>query len=691
MTLNDIIMGFQYYRAPTPAKTEWKKDLKKISKDGYNTVKFWIQWRYNEPKEGQFYFDDIDELMDLARKNGLKAVLNIILDVSPTWFIRDYPEASMITASGERLEGYATEYRQIGGVPGPCLNSEKGDFFKKRFVKKCAERYANHQALLVWDVWNEPELTVGIYREPRPETLVCYCDSCKKAFSSYLKEKYVSIEKLNEVWGRNYADFDEVELPKRRGTTADMIDWRVFFCDTVTNDFRKRVECVKQYDKIHPVMCHTVPIPLFNSISCCSDDFNIAKYGDLVGNSVGSNPLAADMMKSVACGKSVINSEIHACYGSSLNGFRLPDTNDMLRHIFIPMAHGSKGFLFWQYRPEILGNEAPAWGMVGLKGEETKRNELLKSLYSEITARADVVKDFRSASGEVAIYHDKANEIYCWEASFGTELYDNSLIGAYELFYKNNYAVDFISADDFGKKLKKYRTVYFPSTFLFDEDKTNELLNYAEAGGTVIVEALFAVENQKTGRHCFSIPGCGISEILGVETEEFYSSTMIENGYDGKVFTKADGDKVPFFSQNRQLSGAKYLVKTTFGNGRILASFESGAPAVVEYKTGKGRFVLINTLFAYGYKKYGTDNDLSFIRSVVGQPKAYERFSSEAGLRVDFIEKNGRGFIVFDNTSPSDKTAEISVGYEKILGKCVKTQKGFKVSGNNTAVVLLGK
>ena len=166
-------MGFQYYRAPTPDKTLWAKDLEKIASDGYNTVKYWIQWRWNEPEEGKFYFDDIDELMDLAEKNGLKVVLNIILDVSPIWLIKDYPESAMITANGVRAEGFATEYRQIGGVPGPCFNWGKGDVLQKRFISECVKRYALHPALLMWDVWNEPELSVGIYRDPQPETLLC--------------------------------------------------------------------------------------------------------------------------------------------------------------------------------------------------------------------------------------------------------------------------------------------------------------------------------------------------------------------------------------------------------------------------------------------------------------------------------------------------------------------------------------
>ena len=130
-----IPFGFQYYRAPTPARSEWARDLQKIANDGYNTVKFWIQWRWNEPRQGEYFFDDIDELMDLSHRFGLKVVLNIILDVSPVWLIRDYPDSAMISAKGETVKEYATEYRQIGGVPGPCFHHKEAKRLKLRFVE----------------------------------------------------------------------------------------------------------------------------------------------------------------------------------------------------------------------------------------------------------------------------------------------------------------------------------------------------------------------------------------------------------------------------------------------------------------------------------------------------------------------------------------------------------------------------
>ena len=687
MKVDFIPMGFQYYRAPTPARSEWDKDLANIKKWGYNTVKYWIQWRWSEPKQGVYDFSDIDELMDLAYKHGLKVVLNTILEVSPVWLDRDYPDSAMISARGEKVKGFASEYRQIGGMPGPCFHHETANELKAKFLAECVKRYAKHPALYIWDLWNEPELTEGIYREPKIENLLCYCDNSVKAFSKWLEKKYEKIENLNNVWGRPYLSFDDVEPPKRLGTTGDMVDWRLFFCDTITEEFAKRVEIVKKYDKEHLVMCHTVPIPLFNSITCCSDDFSIAKYGDLIGNSVGSNPMAADLLKSAAEGKNIINAEIHACYGNSLNGFRMPDVNDMIKHIFIPLVHGSKGFLFWQFRPEILGNEAPAWGNTALDGGDTDWNRIAMQMHETIKEYYEEICDYQPRKGEIAIYCDKSNEIYSWEGSHDTKIFVNSLIGAYNMFYRNNYAVDFIDANGILEgKLDGYKAVYFPSTFLFDDKKLEKVKEYVSNGGTAIIEALFGCENQETGRHSLNIPGCGMGELLGKRIDKFFSSTMIENAYDWKVFTSEDGEKIPMCDGELSLCGGRYLLTYTGNQGEQLASFSLKRTAAAQYQIGKGRVVDIATLFAYGYALSNEKNNLTWIRKVVGEPDSKFAYLP-TGVRADEVFSNGKGFIVVDNTTCEEVTFTVPYEICEIVGNCYLNGKQIVIEKNKTAII----
>lgn len=691
MKLDFIPMGFQYYRAPTPARSEWERDLSRLAADGYNTVKLWLQWRWNQPAEEVYDFSDADELMRLCQKYGLKVVLNLILDVSPVWLTQKYPDSAMITARGQVLSGYATSYRQIGGVPGPCFHHPGARAHKIDFIRACAERYAHHPALLLWDVWNEPELTVGLLRQPKMADLVCYCGHSAAAFRVWLEKRYGSIARLNQVWGRNYLSFADVEPPRNTGTTADLIDWREFFCDTVTEDFRLRVDVIREIDGTHPVMCHTVPSPIFNAVSCCSDDFAIGAYGDMVGNSVGSDPMAADLLGSAGRGNPMINSEIHAAYGSALNGFRIPDVPDLVRHIFIPLAHGSRGFLFWQYRPELLGNEAPAWGHAALDGGDTEWNALTRDLFSLLSRHEAALLSCPRPAGEVAVYVDRANEIHTWGATDTTELTAHSISGAYQMLYRNNYAVDFLCARDVEEgRLSDYRAVYFPAVFLFDEKKAAMLRDYVEAGGTAVIEALFGEVDQGSGRHSTNVPGCGIGEWLGKRIKHLYSSAMIANGYDGKVFNAGDWYQSTA-SGGERLYGGRFHVTCTGSEGEVEARTDGGQPSVSIHRMGRGRVIHLSTLLSFGYAHTGAPGNAALLRRLIGQPRAHA--DAPLGLRVDRVGNTAEGVYVLDNTTAQPQSYTLPEGLRPLtlIGEVTAADTTLTVAPGQAAAVEYGR
>jgi len=81
-----IVFGTQYYRPPFPAKKYWRDDLKRIANTGMNTVKLWAVWSWMERTRNNFYFDDLDELIDLCAIVGLNVVLNLIPEARrPGW------------------------------------------------------------------------------------------------------------------------------------------------------------------------------------------------------------------------------------------------------------------------------------------------------------------------------------------------------------------------------------------------------------------------------------------------------------------------------------------------------------------------------------------------------------------------------------------------------------------------------
>jgi beta-galactosidase len=355
-----FILGAQYYRAPTPEPSDWEHDFAQMAESGFNTVKLWAQWRWNNPAEGVYDFSDLEKMLELAERYGLKVIINTILDVAPAWVFERWPESRLLTLDGRVLGPAALQHRQIGGAPGCCFHHTASAECAYEFLARCAEALKSSPALLAWDAWNEPELTCALARAPKLENLVCYCPASLQAFKEWLRKRYGdSLEALNTAWGRNYADWQEVEVPRSFGTFRDMLDWRRFFLDTLTAELRRRVQVLKARDPAHPVMAHTVPFPIFNLATCASDDFELAAECDFFGNSAGSSAMAADLLQSAARDKLVLNAEVHALPGSTFYQFQPLQPKDVDSFLLAPLAQNIKGFLFWQYRPERLGWKRP--------------------------------------------------------------------------------------------------------------------------------------------------------------------------------------------------------------------------------------------------------------------------------------------------------------------------------------------
>ena len=75
--------------------------------------------------------------------------------------------------------------------------------------KKLAQEVATHPGVILWHISNE-------YGGE------CHCPLCQKAFRNWLKEKYQTIENLNDkwcttFWSHTYNSFDQIESPSKIG------------------------------------------------------------------------------------------------------------------------------------------------------------------------------------------------------------------------------------------------------------------------------------------------------------------------------------------------------------------------------------------------------------------------------------------------------------------------------------------
>ena len=73
-----MYFGAQYYRPPFPDRTCWERDFINMKQLGFNVVKLWAVWNDIEREQNHFIFDDLDRLTELAEKNGMNVIINVI-------------------------------------------------------------------------------------------------------------------------------------------------------------------------------------------------------------------------------------------------------------------------------------------------------------------------------------------------------------------------------------------------------------------------------------------------------------------------------------------------------------------------------------------------------------------------------------------------------------------------------------
>jgi beta-galactosidase len=592
-----IPFGSQYYRAPSPPPSEWEGDLRAMAGQGFNTVKFWVQWRWNNPAEGVFTFDDIDRLMELAEANGLRVMLNTIVDVAPAWIYRKHADASMITLDGRTIGPQVQPHRQIGGL-GLCFNHGPAVEAMMEFVRATVRRYAAHPALEMWNVASEPELTssmaeMRLYADDagRMGDMLCYCPRCRDAFRQWLAAKYASIDRLNVAWNRNYASFEEVELPLTRNSFNDVIDWRMFFVHTLGRNVRRRFEVAREEDGgRHPLMCHHVFIQGFPVTSTANDPWNVGKYGDLHAITQMDDPTMCDVLRSCAKGKPVISAEMLMLYGYTLDLPKPISLNDVKRYVFNGVAANLKGFIFWQYRPETLAREAPAWGLTHLDGSSTAHLEAFAEVNRVLQKNAAFLLDASPRRAEVALLYNPENQVFGWAATGSEKSVTDSLLGAHAALYRRNHVIDFIHAGECREEiLSRYRVIYLPFPYLLSEAIAGALAAWVREGGVLLSEAYCAGWNLEHGRHQTTVPGYGLHRI--------FKARQISAGpgdEQGQVTMEVLGD-LASIEKGEKVQGALVRESLLPDGAEVIAKFSDGSAAVTVAAEGKGFAILAGT------------------------------------------------------------------------------------------------
>ncbi|MFP5415451.1 MAG: beta-galactosidase [Actinomycetes bacterium] len=230
--LTGLRFGAAYYAEYQPSP-RLDADLELMSAARFTVIRVgesvWSTW---EPEDGRFELDWLQPVLDGALARGIGVILGTPTYACPPWLATAHPEIAAEVRTGQRM-GWGS--RQEIDITHPTFRR-----YAERIVRTVVARYANHPAVIGFQVDNEPG------------ALLLHNEGTFASFVQDLMSTYGDVETLNRAWGLTYwshrlADWSELWRPDGNAQPQYDLAWRRFQAAEVARYIAWQADIVREY------------------------------------------------------------------------------------------------------------------------------------------------------------------------------------------------------------------------------------------------------------------------------------------------------------------------------------------------------------------------------------------------------------------------------------------------------------
>lgn len=574
-----ILYGGDYNPDQWP-RDVWAEDIRLMKDAGVNAVTVGVfSWSTLEPREGEFDFGWLDEVMDLMAKNNIGVILATPTASPPPWFTLAHPEGLPVTKDGVRLiHGSRDTYN-----PSSTAYREAA----KNITRKMIERYGNHQALIMWHLHNEyGTISFG------PQT--------DAEFRLWLAAKYGSLGNLNHVWNsrfwsQQYSAWEEIFAPQAtqylQNPTA-VLDFKRFSADQLRVVLNDQVAIARELTPEVPLTTNFM-LPTWNHYNQWDfahdiDVVSIDHYLDsttLDGEAHVS--FASELARSFNNGQPwmVMEQATTVVYDYAAGRVFPKEPGRMARNTLQYIAHGSNSSLFFQWRTPVTGAEFFHSGMIPHTGENTRGWREIVDLGHTLEKLSEITREpaqgTRMNNAKIAIVWEPD----AWWASETPAMPSNDVAflpavrEVHKALWLEGHSADFVQL---GAPLDAYDLVLIPNFIAVSDEQAANLSEFVRAGGHTAVWYFSGSANENLRVRVGDTFTAAFADLLGIKVTEHWPI--------------ASGE---FRELSNAMSGHKWGESITPTTAQVLATYSSsdlaGQPALTQNTFGSGTATYIST------------------------------------------------------------------------------------------------
>lgn len=627
------MLGVDYYPEDWPDE-EIDRDIERMKVHHIKLIRFAeFAWSKIEPREGEFHFEWIENVVNRFGEAGIESILCTQSATPPMWLVRKYPDARQNLKNG-RTSNY-------GGRRYMCENHAGYRKACMKVTEEIAKRFANNPHVVGWQIDNE----IWPYDDG------CFCENCVRKFREYLRDKYGTIENVNEkfltahLFSQAYDSFDDIPAPRDGWMNPHLVmEWRNFKTDSLIDFVHDQCEILHKYSDA-PVGTDVMPVPymsyrrmfepmdvvMFNHYNTPDDLEDVTFWFDhlrtLKERPFWNTETAVNWNGSVAISQS-IKPEGY-CFANS----------------WLPVAMGGEANMYWLFRTHHAGHELMHGALFDTCGKPAHTLGEVDRVGEGFDAAADILQKTKPVTKAAIVYSPLAgtmssaqpivegfnymDEIIhtfhhgCMDAGLDTDVIDPAAI----------------SRDGAGVT-SKYKVIITPMLMSLEEaDAGKRLEEFVKNGGIWICAPFTDIRDMAGGkfmdRHFGMLEKfAGVNWLYGIPDTENRLG-LVKTGASGKEDGTDLKDRwwVDVFDEEglTAADGAEVFARVKSGYSTLV-----GKPVSFAKKIGKGTVIVLGTFpdrkeFCAVAAKAADDAGIGRVRTEAGSVVVSRGYTDDAG------------------------------------------------------------
>ncbi len=623
-------IGVEYYRGPVPKPEVWDEDFARIAAAGMQVVRSFSFWNHMEPRPGMYELDDFDRMFDLAHKHGLQVWLDLTLathGTCPEWLLREHPDIVQLDRRGQPAPQHAHPAYPQGGMIH-CYDHPAWRQYGGALLRHVIARYKDRPNLLVWGLWDGVSPAWPAHDGGYP----CYCRHTIERYKAWLDDRF-TLDALNRRLLRRYRRWEDVQPPRDNNNVVEMLLYHQFHYENLVEHLKWMVHETRQIDPVHELRAHAASTPRPWDAACAPevDSWGMSMPSNNLLTSddpytIADRAFSFDWSRSAGRDGRWWNEEIYA--GMARGGVtwkKQSDPRELTTLLWMSLACGAAGAMFWQYRPEYLSFEGPGYNLAALDGQPTARFEAVAQAVRQIEGLREHMPLACPAAQVAIVYHSESQDLF----GLNNEMrrFNADLRGVYRTLWTADIPADIVTP---AMDWSPYRLLFLPNVTLMQDPVRSRIEKTLDenADSQIVAEGSFAMYSAD-GTSSYEPPE-GFAQRLEVRVADFSAVTAFDIEQGRNVVQTPHGPAAI-------TTPCGYAVLEPRGNTRSIATLGNETVAVC---TADGRFVWFGLTLSAGFDDVGHPGIVQGIARDAGIAPA---IGVEGDHVVPIVRRSARG------------------------------------------------